>query len=216
MLDIDGEFGCGPEAVATQLAGAAGEPSPATAVGRKRALEIMFTLCPKRTRPASERAATATSCERALDVQDAARSFEPDGTVSGHLSAAWPRVARAEARTPADAATCEAEAGKAARACQAQAGAGLSAVPRAPADSAHAEGALTLVDLPAHVIACVVDQLPGRRRARGRPHLPQAPHRIGAQPALGTRRAADDSPELALQLAAQAAVGRRVRRQPQP
>jgi hypothetical protein len=32
--------------------------------------------------------------------------------------------------------------------------------PRTPAGPAHAEGALTLVDLPAHLIVCVVDQLP--------------------------------------------------------
>jgi hypothetical protein len=83
----DGEFGCGPEAVTTQLAGAAGELSPATAVGRKRALDIKFSSGLKRSRPASERATTAISCERALDVQDDARSLEPDSTVSDHLPA---------------------------------------------------------------------------------------------------------------------------------
>jgi hypothetical protein len=160
MLDSDGEFGCGPGAVATQLAGAACESSPATAVSRKRALDVNFSSCPKRSRPASEGAATATSYERALDVQDAVRVLAPGSRASDHPPAAWPREARAEVCTPAGAATGEPEAGEAAGACQAQAGAGLSAAPRAPADPAYAEGALTLVDLPAHLIACVVDQLP--------------------------------------------------------
>jgi hypothetical protein len=87
----------------------------------------------------------ATSCERALDVRDAALSVAPDSPVSSasdHVPAAWPREARAEARTPADVTTCEAEAGEAARACQEQAGAGLSAALRVSADPAHIDVAL--------------------------------------------------------------------------
>jgi hypothetical protein len=183
---------------------------------------VKFTSCPKRTPPASERAATATSCEHALDVQDAARSLEPDGKAIDRLPAAWPWEARAEARTPAGAATGQAEASEAAHACQAQADAGLSAAARAPADPIHTEGALTLVDLPAHVIACVVDQLPAneelavaltcRRLRTASEHSSRSARaaplttRIGAQLAFGTRHAADDSPELPFQLAAQAAI----------
>jgi hypothetical protein len=154
---------------------AADEAAPATFMGGKRDLGIKFSLGPKRSRPASESgrgaATTTTGRDCALDAEGEQHdlithaSVSPVGAASEDLPAAQPWEAQPEAQQPAHAArvasaTFEAETGGAARACHARYGAIDLVHSYSPPVSAYAEGAISLVDLPAHVIACVVDQLP--------------------------------------------------------
>jgi hypothetical protein len=146
---------------------AADEAAPATSMGRKRALSIKFRLGPKRLCSASERrrgaAATTTGRECALDGDGEQRNartrapVSPVGATNDRLPAAQPREAPPANAVRVASATFRAETGEAARA---RVGAIDLVHPYAATGLAHAEGALSLVDLPAHVIACVLDKLP--------------------------------------------------------